>query len=190
MEDLVKLLPDIIIYLIGGYIFITIYRFVSYKEKINDVENLLLSSLTVGFIIKNTLIKFNQNNDLVYVAICGVVAYLLALLICWLNTSNKVYNVLQHLRINRTNHSNIWYDFLPPMSKPIALKLTDMDNKICYIGCCTDVEEGEHLPFIVLSRYKKQKITGEVLIDCSNDNESSVILNTEKFTSIERIINE
>ena len=190
MEDLFKLLPDIMIYLIGGYLFITIYKFVSYKERINDVEHLLLSSLTVGFIIKSILTEFNQNSNLIYIVICGIVAYLLALLIGYLNTNDKIYNLLQALRINRTNTPNILYDFLPPISKPIALKLTDTDNKICYVGCCTNVEEGEHHPFIVLSRYQKQKITGEVLIDCSSDTESSVILNTENFSSIERIIYE
>ncbi len=190
MEDLFKLLPDIIIYLIGGYLFITIYRFVSYKDRINDVEHFLLSSLTVGFIIKNVLTKFNQNSDLVYIVICGITAYLLALLNSFLNTNDKIINVLQTLRINRTNTPNIWYDFLPPISKAIVLKLTDTDNEICYVGCCTNVEEGEHQPFIVLSRYRKQKITGEILIDCSNDTESCVILNTENFSSIERIIYE
>lgn len=190
MEDLFKLLPDIIIYLIGGYLYITIYRFVSYKKKINDVKSTLLSSLTVGFILKNVLIKFNQNNDLIYITICVVVAYMLALLTGWLNTNVKIYKLLQGLKINRTNNINIWHDFLPPMSKPIVLKLTDTDNKTCYIGCCTDVEEGEHFPFIVLSRYQKLKITGEVLMDYSNDAKSRIILNTERFSSVERIINE
>lgn len=190
MEELFKLLPDIIIYLIGGYLYITIYRFVSYKEKIDGVENILLSSLTVGFIVKNILAKFGQNNDLIYIAICGITAYLFALFSGWMNNSDKVNKLLQKLKINRTNNLNIWYDFLPPMSKPIVLKLTDIDNKICYIGCCSNVEEGEHLPFIILSRYQKLKITGEVLTDYSNDSESCVILNTEKFSSVERIINE
>lgn len=190
MEDLFKLLLDIIIYLIGGYLYIAIYRFVAYKEKLDGVENILLSSLTVGFIVKNILTKFGQNNDLIYIAICGVTAYLFAQLNGWMNNNDNVNKLFQKLKINRTTNHNIWLDFLPPMSKPIVLKLTDIDNKICYIGCCTDVEEGEHLPFIVLSRYQKLKITGEVLTDYSNDAEICVILNTERFSSIERIINE
>lgn len=188
MEDFFKLLPDIIYYIIGGYIYITIYRFVSHKEKIGDIDNLIMSSLTVGFIIKNIWIAVGQTSNFVYIVSCAIAAFLFAHGISWLNSNEKALLFLQKLQINRTNNPNIWYDFFPSFSKPVILKLISKENDFYYIGCCVRVEEGVHSPYFILSHYQKFKLDGTIVDDNINNDEISIILDAELFSSIERII--
>ncbi len=188
LEELLKLLPQILFYLIGGYIFVSIYRFVTCKDRINSAEDNIMASLTLGFIIKEACEAAGQNSIVIYILLCAVIAYLLALLSCHLNSSSKIEPVLHMFKINRTSYSSIWYDFLPPNSNPIIVKLVDQEHGIYYKGLVRRVEENAHSPFIVLSNYRKYACDNTLLEDCSKNNKIRLMLKAESFSSIERVI--
>ena len=52
MSDIFNILPDIVIYIVLGYICLHMYRITRIVKKSDDFEHILTESIVVGFIIK------------------------------------------------------------------------------------------------------------------------------------------
>ena len=198
--NLTELLPEALYNLIGGYIFISIYRFASYKKTIDDVEHLLMASLTFGFIIQeickckflNIIVVDSVNgldtkNLFKYLCLCVIGAFILAKLRLLISRFKFTSGWLKKLNINRTSNTNVWLDIFPPYEGSIWVKLSDTTNGVYYIGKCVLYEENEHCPLIVLSEYQKVNKDGQILVSSVGSPKRKIILNSANFSSIERV---
>ena len=99
-------LPQIIMYIVTGYVFLKTYHFVGLKQNSNDIEHILTGSLVVGFIycqIANMLpITLSVEIDNVLIVISALcVGYLFAILF---RQKKIVYYFLDKLKIRDTGN--------------------------------------------------------------------------------------
>lgn len=78
MSDIFNLLPNIIFYIVLGYIFLRVFRIVRIIKNSDDYEHILVESLVFGFIIKNLFalipFSFGYYIDIVGMSISSAVA--------------------------------------------------------------------------------------------------------------------
>jgi hypothetical protein len=150
---------------------------------------MIMASLALGYIIKNVCNKLfivGRYQNVKYILCCIIFAYFIAQLSNASFKNKNIQNVLTFLKIYRTSNQDIWLSFLDT-SKPMMLKLTDIDNGLYYVGFCVAIEENQRSPIIVLSHYRIFNQEGNIVEDCFEKYGRTVMLNTGSFSSIERL---
>ena len=186
IKDLTEILPQVILYIVTGYLIYSTYHFTRIKQ-IDDknTEHILMSSLVIGYIYCELInlipIYTCQEIYILGMIICSVLlGYLLGKLI-----QNKyIVSILDFLKIRETGNDYYWNDLLDK-SKSMKTKII-INNKI-YEGMIHYIESKSNSPNIILSSYIVKNLNNVVIEDKRRDNNKVIILNTLKADSVEVI---
>lgn len=185
MDKLIEFLPQIIIYIVLGFVFLRIFRYMCTIKNSEEYEHIIWESLLVGFILKHCymLIPFSINYA---VDIIGMIitTILLAGIMSKLYSSRKVDNVLRCIGIHRTRNKYIWKDIEDPDYIMIA-DVINPDTKEAYHGLVIYYEEFERHPQIVLNHYQYlENWHDNPTMDFSDDPSKVVLIDTNQFSRI------
>lgn len=185
---LIDNIPQIISYVVYGYIFLVAYYWISFKDN-KDFNNLLIKSIASSYLLTSIydlfIEKYNIifNNDyykvICYFAISAILGFTVGKII-----THRWFNLLLHkLHIGRTTNENIWDDVI----KPYTWLCVHMKDGCSYLGQYRYGEPFKSEPIVVLSTYQKLDKDNDVVIDNSQDMTRSIMLNTKDFEKIEII---
>lgn len=111
LEELIKNLPQIIVYFVPGYVFLCMFCFFTSK-KINEIENLFVRSVVISYIfvvIANllcTLLKINSKYEIYIALLLSVVASFISVRVYF----SKTYKNFMCKLGNISGHTSIWED--------------------------------------------------------------------------------
>lgn len=185
---LIDNIPNIISYVVYGYVFLVAYYWISFKDN-KDFNNLLIKSIAASYLLtsiydlfidKNSIIFKNEYYKVIcYFAISAIWGFLIGKIV-----SHRWFNLLLHkLHIGRTTNENIWDDVI----KPYTWLCIHMKDGSSYLGQYRYGEPLKSKPIIVLSTYQKLDKNNDVVIDNSKDMTRSIMINTKDFEKIEII---
>lgn len=179
-------MPEIMSYIVYGYIFLCAYYWISFKDN-KDFTNLVIKSIASSFILKSLyeliIQRFNIvfSSELFQIVILVLVSCITGLVIGRL-TSDRRFNLLLHkLHIGRTTNTNIWDDVI----KPYTWVRVFMKDGSSYLGQYRYGEPFKSEPIIVLATYQKLDKDTDIVIDNSQNMNELIMLNTKDFDRIE-----
>lgn len=154
MQEVFNLLPDIILYLVTGYMCIHVFYFVALKESKEDINHILLSSLIIGFIIVKTMnmipVTISYSVDCIGIVITGIV---IGYVFGRVYYNKKFYRILELLKIRSTPNKYIWTDLMDHDYPTYAV--IEMKNGISYYGYIYLIEGYVSKPQLTLVSHKK-----------------------------------
>lgn len=184
LEELFKLLPEIIIYLASGYIFINVFCFFGVRNiKSEDIQGKFFISLILGFVLKNllSLIPIRCDTYLNYLALLFV-SLILAFLLAKVVRLNKVNSVLKRMSNGHTINRYFWQDFI---ENEMFVRLTDYEHNVMIMGYCHGEEDFERFPQLILEQYVIKDLQGGLLENKLNMKRDFIVVNLEKFDSVQ-----
>lgn len=177
-------MPQIIIYIITGYIFLKTLHFVSLKENSADIEHILIGSLVTGYVYYKimNLIPFSIGKDADNIVIV-ISAVLSAYIIGQMLNSQFMIKIYDFFKIRNTSKRFLWDDI---MDNTQPMKMVVYYEKFKYEGYLHTFESYSNAPKIVLASYiitYKNKI----IDDNSHNTTKIIILDSNKVDKIEVI---
>lgn len=183
---LIDNIPEILSYVVYGYVFLVAYYWISFKDN-KDFNNLLIKSIAASylltsiydlFIVKYSIIFTNEYYKVIYYfAISAILGFAVGKII-----SHRCFNLLLHkLHIGRTTNENIWDDII----KPYTWIRVFMKDGSSYLGQYRYGEPFKSEPIIVLATYQKLDKDTDIVIDNSQNMNEMIMLNTKDFDRIE-----
>ncbi len=173
-------------YVIYGYIYLTTYYWITFKDNTN-FNNLFIKSVAVSFILKTIFevitYRFNINfqSNILKTFMFVFASACLGLIIGKI-TVHKYFNLLLHkMHIGRTTNTNIWDDVI----KPYTWVRVFMKDGSSYLGQYRYGEPFKSEPIIVLATYQKLDEDTDVVIDNSKNINEFIMINTKDFDRIE-----
>lgn len=186
MESIINMLPDIIIYIVLGYLFCTTYTFARKQDTSSNYQYLFLKSITWGFVLKKIYDEFPSTGkytiDIIGMAIASA---LLGGLIAMVIGSWVFEKFLNFLHVGRNPNKYIWNDLIHD-KYAISVRVEDETTHRIYEGDLVSVEELTEKPQILLSAYKEFK-NGVLIHNYSENYEQTVLIDTSKFSAIKLI---
>ncbi len=183
IRDLLSILPNIILYLASGYAFVQTFRFVALKERKQEINHLLTSSLVIGYVIVNimNLIPFtiSYQADCVGIIITSVIA---SFLFSKFYMSDLLYRILKRLHIYTTTKDHFWMNFVD-FDYPSYVKIQMKDNTI-YSGYYYFMEGYDRQPLISLAAYRQVNPNGDIE-NHQTDETSVILLDTKDAKSVQ-----
>ena len=187
--SLVNNIPQLLSYLVPGYVFVAVFDWITFQKKSGKSEIVVLKSIVVSFIIKTmydltlSAIGVKFIDSYIYHAIlilcCVAIAYIVSV-ICRTKWLNKL---LLHIGIKRTTNPNIWNDVI---ETNVWVRVYLKSNpELTYLGQYLYGEEFEREPIIVLVNYQLIDTSGNIIIDYSQSPNEKIMLNTRDFERIE-----
>lgn len=188
IDTLIKELPEIILYVVVGYIFIKTFHFVALKQNSTDIEHILISSLVVGYIYCKIAylipISISYEVDTALIVLSSlVIGYISGRIIRCKYTPQ----VLDFLKIRDTGNLYLWDDMMDNYN---PMKVIISYDNIIYEGLLHNYESYSNEPHIALGAYIVKNKDGKIIGDFSNDNTRVIILDTSNATSIDIIYSE
>lgn len=183
MRDLVVLLPEIILYIVLGFIFIRTYKFTRIINNITEYQHVFIVSLIVGFILWNIYslipISFGIYVDTIGMVVCSVIMGFISAKII---NSNKLHKLFQKLKISQTVNQKIWAD-IEDKDNAIFVSIEDKTNHVLTDGMLVLYESFERQPLIQLSAFRQFQ-NGEIINDFSNNPERTILIDTSKYENV------
>ena len=185
--DIARNLPDFMTYVVPGYLFLSVYRYILFKDEKTSEHTtaILLNSIAVSFVLRTVFDSILSSDKVGITAylLClfvfsTVSAYLVALLIRW----PKTENAMRSLGINRTIHNNIWDDILQP---DVCIRVWLKDCANSYYGQIKYIDNHAREPLLVLVNYQYLDEDEEMIVDNSNNPKRTVLLNLSQFECVE-----
>lgn len=185
MTDLFSILPDIILYIILGYVYLHSYRITRIIPNSNDHEHILIESLVFGFIIKNIAaiipISFGYFVDLITMIICSMISgYAIAKILDIQEVTDFIVNVL---KIRQTRFQYMWQN-ISESDMAIFVDVTNPETNVRYFGQLVLYEDFERQPIIQLANYTCWE-NDNVIYDFSEDPTRTVLIDTSKYSDID-----
>lgn len=184
-------IPNIVSYVVYGYIYLTVYYWVSFKNR-NDFQNFIFKSLVVNYVLMSvyelSVFKIAWLNNHIYVqtVMLVTISAMLGLLLGRMIISHWFNFILHKFHVGRTTNDNIWDDVIKPY---VWLCIYTKDG-CSYLGQYRYGEAFKSEPVIMLVHYTKYDVNDEIVLDYSNEPERAVLLNTKDFEKIEIIYDE
>lgn len=179
-------MPEILSYIVQGYVFLAAYYWISFKDN-KDLTNFLIKSIAVSYILKIFFDKICSwekiifdNNTNYTICLIGLSA-VLGLLFGKISTHRRFNMLLHKLHIGRTTNENIWDDVI----KPYTWVRVFMKDGSSYLGQYRYGEPFKSEPVIVLATYQKLDKDTDIIIDNSQNPNELIMLNTKDFDRIE-----
>lgn len=199
MDDILALinsLPIVMSYIIYGFIFVSIYNFITIKRISNENNHLIISCISISFILrciyeylfgwfdKHGVMAIQIDSGLFYIVTIAatiVVSYISGIVV----SSKFINNVLLHIGIKRTVNKNIWQDIT---EDNMWMFLKFKEENYGYLGMYKYVEEKSDKPRILLNKYQLIEVsTGNVKVDYSNEANRCILIDTNDVDTIELI---
>lgn len=200
VNEFIKALPNIFIYIVPGYLFIQVFNYVlNWKTK--DLTKNILGYIIASFIICSLTeyilsLKYNEviitlpNVILSILAASILSGYIFALFF-----RSDLYDVFRKfLKINRTINSNIFYDIIDRTGTWARVYLKD--EKIVYFGSIRMFEQKEKYNdgFLVLNNYTTycygESTVYQKRLPKEEKSNSFVSIKVSEISRIETIYNE
>lgn len=187
MSDLISYLPDVIIYIVLGFIFIKVYRFVSVIKNPSDYKHILTESLIYGFILNSiyklihSMIPINVN---VYIGrICMILLTVVAAYISARIVYGQLFtNILCKLNIHQTPIKDFWVDITQGEYSSYITVIDDKHQSIIR-GKIKLIETYNDRPLIQISNYTTTDFnTGE--ISEQKDDFETIVIDSSKYSEI------
>lgn len=186
VNDLIENIPNIISYIVYGYVYLSVFYWISFKDN-DDFENLLIKSVAVSYLLTNIFdlivnkynIMFVDDYDKVikYFIASAILGFLVGKII-----SHRWFNhILYKLNIERTMNKNIWDDVI----KPFTWVRVFMEDGSSYQGQVKYIEPFKSEPIIALITWQKLDVDVDIVIDNSQNPNELILLNTKDFVKIE-----
>lgn len=183
-------LYDIILYIVAGFVFIGVFRFVTEADRISISAQSFLVDLIVGFILKNIclVVPFRTSlhalNIVIFICVCILGGYLFGLLY-----QSALFNsCLTKLRIRSTPSLSIWTT-ITKHEESLWVRIGYKNLDLKYFGILQYCEEMQRYPQIALYGYTKgmytQDLVDDFLEDYTGDMTKFVLLDTSKADYIE-----
>jgi len=183
---LIDNIPEIISYIVYGYVFLVAYYWISFKDN-KDFNNMLIKSIAMSYflttiynliVLKYNIVFGNEYHKVIsYFVISMLLGFTIGKII-----SHRWFNLLLHkLHIGRTTNENIWDDVI----KPYTWLRVFMKDGSSYLGQYRYGEPFKSEPIIVLATYQKLNKDVDVVIDNSQNPNELIMLNTKDFDKIE-----
>lgn len=188
---LIDNIPQIISYIVYGYVFLITYYWISFKDN-KDFNNLLIKSIASSYLLTTiydlVVLKYNINFSnnyykvISYFAASAILGFVIGKMV-----SHRCFNLLLHkLHIGRTTNENIWDDAI----KPYTWIRIFMDDGSSYLGQYRYGESFQREPIIVLATWQKLDKDADVVIENSQNPNELIMLNTKDFEKIEITYND
>lgn len=185
-------MPELFLYLVPGYIFLSLYNFIRYRSAAGDGK--FVTSVVISYVLKTivseiaSLIGGGFTNGF-YESVCLIgLAVALAYVVSMATKAEWFHNMLFKIGIDRTTNSSIWLDTLTPYCWIILF----LDDK-AYYGQFAYCEENTSDPRIALKRFQlidsktRDPIPGR---DYLNDPNRLALISTKDIREIEIIKND
>lgn len=173
---IIEVLPELIIYIVPGYIVIWMKSFIlSHKQK--ETNDIFIKSIVLSYLL--TLISHNK---LVLIILSIIIGYCLGRFL----SSDKCSIILKGLGVNKTFHACIWED-ISDLEYGMWINIYLPNELIIYQGKLRKYEEKEvgQDRFIVLSNYITFDYDSIELENCRNKDNRMVMVNTKNISRIE-----
>lgn len=184
MNNLVSYLPDIIIYIILGFIFIKVYRFVSIIKNPTDYKHILTESLICGFILKNiySLIPIHIN---LYIDNLGMVLSTILLAYCAAKViySKWLTGVLEKVGIQQTPAKDFWVD-VTQGEYASHITIFDREHNLIIRGKVKMIETYNDRPLIQISNYTTTTLNNDIINNLEDNSVETIIIDTSKYPEI------
>lgn len=193
IPDFIKYLPDALIYIVSGFLFIKVFNFINFKPNDNNISNILVSSVSIGFIIKSSYEFLNPKNNMdltvSYLILCMfsiILGYIASLIY-----NSKIFgNILKLFKISRTVNKDIWDDIIDKNYSTFIKIQMKTDKDIIYYGRIKLIEENNRNPYILLWDYQTFNNSGKLIDDYSGDRSHQLLLDSKEAMLIEMIYND
>ncbi len=183
-------LYDMILFIVSGYIFTNVFKFVTEAERQStDLQSIMLY-LIVGFVLKHTcaIVPFRTSkqtiNVVIYICVCIFVAYIMGILYM----SRPFQWCLRKLKIRNSTKSSIW-SAITNHEKSLWVEVGYKSLDIKYYGILGGFDSSETYPQIVLYGYSKggfnQDLDKAPSENYTGDLSKFVLLDTAKADVIE-----
>lgn len=192
LKNLLEILPDIVLYIASGYLFIFIFCFISLRKKLNDIQGVFIISLVVGFILKTVVcavipVRFGfYVNTVGFLIICaflgGIAGYTVE--------SSWFRKILTKLRISRSVHENIWHDIIDVEGNTMWIRAVSREKEQVIIGILVLVEEFQRYPLLVLQQYRVYDLEGKLIEDYIQNANHQIIIKSEYYDTIDVVYDE
>ena len=186
MDKLIEFLPQFIIYIVLGFIFLRFFRYMCTIKNSDKYEHIIWESLLVGFVLKQcyTIIPFSINYT---VDIIGMIitTIIIAGIFAKIYSSKCLDKFLRLIGVHRTRNKYIWKDIEDP-DYIINADVINPDTHEAYHGVIIYYEEFERNPQIVLNHYQywEDWHNDEPTMDFTNDPSKIVLVDTTQFSRI------
>lgn len=182
---MIDILPQIITYIVIGYIFNKTFYFVALKQNSTDIEHILTSSLVIGFIyckIASLIpVHISDKIDIISMVVSSLLSgYLLARIV----KNRHLIPLLDFLKIRDTGNLYYWDDIMDD-KYPMKIKISYED--VSYEGMLHNFESYSNEPHIILTSYVIKDKFGNIVKNFINDNTKIIILDTAKAEQVEVI---
>lgn len=187
LSDLFEILPDIILYVATGYLFILIFSFISLRKKMEDINGIFCSSLAIGFVLKAILCTIVKIRFSYYVNIVGLLAFsiILGVALGYFINSKLCNRILKKLHVNRSVNQNIWHDIMDIDKKTMWIRAVSREREQVIVGILVMVEEFERFPQLLLQQYQVFDLEGDLIEDYTANANQQILIKTEDFESID-----
>lgn len=186
MEKLIDSLPQFISYIILGFIFLRVFRYVSTIKNSDEYEHIIWESILVGFALKSCFkfVPFSINTVIDTIGMI-LTTIIVAVLSAKLFSSKFIDTFLRKIGVYRTRHKYIWQD-IEDKDYATYINAINPDTKEAYYGILKYYEDYERHPQIVLQSYIywEDYKNDDTKSDFTNEPEYVVLLDTEQFSAI------
>lgn len=185
MDKLIELLPQLIIYIILGFIFLRVFRYMCTIKNSVEYEHIVWESLLVGYILKQCYDMIPSVNYVIDILGMIIATLVISTLFAKVYSSKALDKFLKIIGIHRTRNKYLWKD-IEDSEYRTMVDAVNPDTNEAYHGVVVLYEEFKEHPQIVLSYYKYYKDwhTGEAYFDFSDDPSKIVIVDTLQFSRI------
>ena len=184
MDNLIEFLPELISYIVLGFVFLRVFRYMCTIKNSENYEHIVWESILVGFVFKNlfALIPFsiNQAIDMVGMVITTIIV---AGIWAKIYSSKLIDNFFRKIGVFRTRQNYIWQD-IEDKNYMTYVRVVNPDTSEAYAGTLKYYEEYKEHPQIVLQNFQYWGKKEEDNRDFSKDPKCVVLIDTEKFSQI------
>lgn len=189
MKELVEILPDIILYIALGYSFVQSYKYVRIIRKTKTLDNLLIESLVVGFVLHNTLNSIIDLENIYFDTVGKIILSVVLGYIVGVFINSNVFRIIcKVLKIRQTPNTSIWKD-IEDRGKGVIVRVENYDKKIIIDGIYILAEAHKRFPIIQLAGYRKYE-NGEIVRDYEKEPQNTILVDTSKFDEINVLYDE
>lgn len=191
MEEIFNLLPEIILYLASGFVFICGFYFLIDKRFDFFSEISFWIILILGFLWTNLIksipnfLKIEDESVKSILVIIG--SLLIGLAVATIRNCFEKYgeNLSLSLGRRKTFSPAFWYSVLDDPDKPMTIRLRNYEKEFILEGVLLRISENDENPYLLLGYCVKYNLNGKV-IDKSlkKDRCTQVIVKTDSFDEI------
>lgn len=197
MDILLKILPEAILYLASGFLFICGFYLLVDRRFDFFSEIGLVIILIIGLGITNPLRTILTNFDflsdftrhLIILAASLILGILIAIFRNFLGPHMRRFTF--KLGRSKTSSDNFWYDIPDLKSKPVWVLLRNNKDKYILEGVLLSISEDKTNPYLLLGYYKRRDFNyNEIDYDFSKKKNYQLVVRPDSFDEILLIYDE